>query len=167
VPLDATHDRAALSCEEPRLTRFLQVQTLEEPQRFLGGVFVAREPSSRRVVGYYALSPYVIARRVLPTDIRRHPSMPRYDPYLAFLLGRLARDITFKGTRLGEFLLISALARALYYAGEIGGIALIVDTVNEKAREFYRRDHFTPIPDEEQKLFITMHDVRVTIERTQ
>ena len=93
--------------------------------------------------------------------------MPRYDPYLAFLLGRLARDITFKGTRLGEFLLISALARALYYAGEIGGIALIVDTVNEKAREFYRRDHFTPIPDEEQKLFITMHDVRVTIERTQ
>lgn len=162
-PLDASHDRAAFSCEEAGLTRYLQALTLQEPQRLLAGVFVACLPESKQVVGFYALSPFVIAREVLPADIRGAQGMPRYETYPAFLLGRLARDVTQKHTGLGEFLLVNALARALVHADDIGGIAVVVDTVSEHARRFYALYGFLPLSPESSRLFVTMADVRETL----
>lgn len=162
-PLDSTHDRAAFSCEEPGLTRYLQSLTLQEPQRLLAGVFVACEPETKRVAGYYALSPFVIGREVLPDGIRRGRGMPRYETYPAFLLGRLARDLAHRGRRLGEFLLVNALARAVAHAEDIGGIAVVVDTISEKARDFYARFGFTPIGSGNARLFVTIADVRETL----
>ena len=72
------------------------------------------------------------------------------------MLGRLARDITTKGTGLGEHLLLDALFRSYKLSNEsIGAMAVVVDPINEKAVEFYKKYGFEQLPDSE-KMFLPM-----------
>jgi len=88
-------------------------------------------------------------------------NLPRYDRMGASLLGRLARDLAYKGQGVGELLLVDALKRSLAMSRQIASAAVVVDAKDEKARKFYQDFGFTPFPESKKRLFLPM----ITIEQ--
>jgi ribosomal protein S18 acetylase RimI-like enzyme len=83
-------------------------------------------------------------------------NLPRYERIGATLLGRLARDLTYKGQGVGELLLADALKRSLLMSREIASAAVIVDAKDDKAFEFYEDYGFMTFPESKKRLFLPM-----------
>jgi len=110
-----------------------------------------------RLAGYYTLSADNIDSRDLAEGIVTQLNLPRY-PYIgATLIGRLARDLVYKGQGVGELLLVDALQKSLYMSRNIASAAVVVDAKDEKAHQFYVDFGFIPFPDSKKKrLFLPM-----------
>ena len=158
-PLDKKkHDRAAFSCEQESLDRYLKEHATQEIKKRVAAVYVLT-PGGKTIAGYYTLSQYAIEAGELPPELVQQLHLPRYDKLPATLLGRLARSKQFKGRGLGELLLMGALKRALEHSRNIASVAVVVDAIDENARAFYRRYGFIDIPNHPNRLFIAMKTV--------
>jgi len=157
-PLGAKHDRAAFSCEHERLNNYLKQQASQDIRRRVAAVYVLT-PDGKTVAGYYTLSQYTIDAGALPEEVGRRLRVPKYDKLPATLLGRLARSQQFRGTGLGELLLMGALQKALEHSRNIASLAVVVDAKDQKAAEFYRGYGFIDLPDHPNRLFIPMQTV--------
>lgn len=156
-PLGKHHNRAAFSCEEPALTDYLQKRASQDVQRCAAAVFVATQPGSAQVLGYYSLSALSVALDAIAEDqaklFAKYPAVP------VTLLGRLARDISQKNKGLGEFLLMDALQRAYGLSDSIASSAVIVDAKGERAASFYQGYGFLPFPASPRRLFLPMKTI--------
>jgi GNAT superfamily N-acetyltransferase len=74
----------------------------------------------------------------------------------ALLIGRLARDLHFRGRGLGELLLSDALRRCHRLSTELGAIGVVVEAIDETARTFSERCGFTRFPEQEFRLILPM-----------
>jgi hypothetical protein len=145
-PLGPHHDRAAFSCGEASLDDFLKTRARKERDLNFGVPFIASPMDAHTVVaGYYTLSSHSIEMAEIPVEARR--KFPKYPVVPVTLLGRLARSVDFKTSRMGELLLLDALARAQTAAGTIGSYAVVVDPLNDAAMTFYARYGFLPLGD--------------------
>jgi predicted GNAT family N-acyltransferase len=109
-----------------------------------------------KVIGYYTLSAHAILRAELSDEQAK--GIPRHDRIPAFLIGRLARDISVKRQGMGELLLMDAFARLA--AVEASGRAVVVDPIDDRAREFYAKYGFVPLGGATARLFLPMATVR-------
>jgi len=160
-PLDKKkHDRAAFSCEQESLDRYLKEHATQEIKKRVAAVYVLT-PDGKTIAGYYTLSQYAIEAGELPPELVQQLHLPKYDKLPATLLGRLARSKQFKGRGLGELLLMGAMKRALEHSRNIASIAVVVDAIDENARAFYRRYGFIDIPNHSNRLFLPMKTVAV------
>jgi len=158
-PLDKKkHDRAAFSCEQASLDRYLKEHATQEIKKRIAAVYVLT-PDSKTIAGYYTLSQYAIEAGELPPELVQQLHLPRYDRLPATLLGRLARSTQFKGRGLGELLLMGALKRTLEHSRNIASVAVVVDAIDENAHAFYRRFGFIEIPNRPNRLFMPMKTV--------
>lgn len=157
-PLSTRHDRAAFSCEHERLSTYLKQQASQDVRKHVAAVYVLT-PDGHTIAGYYTLSQYSIDAGKLPDELARRLRVPKYDKLLATLLGRLARSKQFKGTGVGEMLLMGALARALEHSRNIASMAVVVDAKDDKARQFYRSYGLIDLPDHPNRLCIPMQTV--------
>lgn len=158
-PLDKKkHDRAAFSCEQESLDRYLRERATQEIKKRVAAVYVLT-PDGKTIAGYYTLSQYAIEAGELPLELIQQLHLPRYDKLPATLLGRLARSKVFKGRGLGELLLMGALKRALEHSKNIASVAVVVDAIDENAHAFYRRYGFIDIPNRPTRLFMPMKTV--------
>jgi len=122
--------------------------------------------AENRIAGYYTLSADNIDARDLHEGIVSQLNLPRY-PYIgATLIGRLARDLVYKGHGVGELLLIDALKKSLSMSRDIASAAVVVDAKDEKAHRFYAEFGFIPFPDSQKKrLFLPMATIEKTFAR--
>jgi GNAT superfamily N-acetyltransferase len=158
-PLDKKqHDRAAFSCEQESLDRYLKEHATQEIKKRVAAVYVLT-PDGKTIAGYYTLSQYAIEAGELPPELIQQIHLPRYDKLSATLLGRLAKSKQFEGRGLGEILLMGALKRALEHSRNIASVAMAVDAIDENARAFYRRYGFIDIPNRPNRLFLPMKTV--------
>jgi predicted GNAT family N-acyltransferase len=158
-PLDKRkHDRAAFSCGQELLDRYLKEHATQEIKKRVAAVYVLT-PDGKTIAGYYTLSQYAIEAGELPPALAQQLHLPKYDKLPATLLGRLARSKQFKGCGLGELLLMGAMKRALEHSRNIASVAVVVDAIDENARYFYRRYGFLEIPNHPNRLFIPMKTV--------
>jgi predicted N-acetyltransferase YhbS len=151
--LARTHQRAAFNSGAEELDRYFKDQAGQDVRRQVAAVFVA--VAAGRVVGYYTLSAAAIGLTDLPEDLARR--LPRYPQIPATLLGRLAVDLSWQRTGLGERLLVGALSRSL--RSEIASYAVVVDARDENAARFYRRYGFQPLTPSGRRLFLPMTTV--------
>lgn len=112
-----------------------------------------------RLAGFYTLTQDNIAAEDLPAELIRQLNLPRYRRIGATLLGRLARDLGWRGQGVGELLLADALKRALAMSQKIASAAVVVDAKDEKARRFYEDFGFMPFPDTAKRLFLPMRTI--------
>lgn len=112
-----------------------------------------------RIAGYYTLTSTGIRVDDLPEDALSKFKLPRYPMLGGTLIGRLARDVSFRGEGIGELLLIDALKRAAKSRVEIASFAVVVDAINDKAVNFYKKYGFVEFRDEPMRLFIPMSTV--------
>ena len=158
--LDKTHNRKAFECEEQQLTDYIKKQVSQDIKKKLAVCFVAID-SDNKVIGYYTLSSESLGREQIPDKYLR--KVPQNYNAPVILLGRLARNITAKGTGLGEHLLLDALFRAYTLSEEsIGAMAVIVDPMNQFAIKFYKKYGFEQLPDSE-KMFLPMSTIKQII----
>jgi predicted GNAT family N-acyltransferase len=152
--LKKDHDRSRFKCEEETLTEYIQKQVSQDVKKRLATCFV-NVNQQNRVLAYYTLSSESLGRESIPEVYQK--KVPRNYNAPVILLGRLARDISQKGTGLGELMLLDALHRSYTLSEKsIGAMAVVVFPINEKAKKFYAGYGFIDIPDSGQ-MFLPMN----------
>ena len=136
-PLSAAkHRREEFTCESPELTEFLRTRARKEMEARASACFVfVPSDDPGRIAGFYTLSAAEMVTAELPEALAR--KLPRYRSLPATLLGRLARDLAFRGQGIGDRLVLDALARAFTGSVEIGSVAVVTDPKDEPAARFY------------------------------
>lgn len=159
------HDRAAFDCGVEELNVYLQRFAGQNERAGLSQHYVAPAPGSpgnspgsgNAILGYYALSAGAVDFELLDEEQRKR--LPRYPMPVAHL-GRLAVDRSAQGQRLGETLLIDALARTVKVADEVGIHAVEVVAINDAARKFYVKYGFTALRDDVNHLYLPIKTVK-------
>ena len=155
--LDATkHRRDEFRCESAELTVFLQQRARKEMDARASACFVLVPESDRgRIAGYYTLSQTSVTTVKLPAELTKR--LPHYPDLGATLIGRLARDLAWKGQDVGRLLLLDALRRSVRQSEQIGAVVVVTDPKDTKARAFYERFGFRTL--DESRLFIPMREL--------
>jgi predicted N-acetyltransferase YhbS len=153
-PLDpARHRREEFVCESPELTEFLQKRARKEMEARASACFVlVADGDLGRIAGYYTLSQTSVSLHKLPEAMAK--KLPRYPELGATLIGRLARDIEWRGEGIGPLLLVDALRRSVRLSAEAGAVVVVTDPKDDKARAFYEAYGFQTL--DERRLFIPM-----------
>jgi GNAT superfamily N-acetyltransferase len=155
-PLGERHNRAAFSCGVEALDRYLQKQAGQDVSKHVAAAFVIT-PDGVTIAGFYTLSAHVVSLSELPESVSK--KLPRHLKVPATLLGRLAVSREFRGQGLGELLLVDALKRVLLSTREIASAVVVVDAKDERAREFYLRHDFIPLPSQRSRLFYPVQTI--------
>ncbi|HZR29930.1 MAG TPA: GNAT family N-acetyltransferase [Terriglobales bacterium] len=155
-PLSKAHERAAFSCGNYHLDNYLKTQASQDMSKHVAACFVLTS-DGKTIAGFYTLSQYSIEAGSLPQEVSR--KLPKYPQVPATLLGRLAISNSFKGQKLGEFLLIDALHRALLHSQQVASAALVVDAKDERAKTFYEYFNFMSFPGIQNRLFLLMQTI--------
>jgi len=151
--LDKNHNRKNFTCEEESLNNYIRKQVSQDIRKKLATCFVAID-KEQNVIGYYTLSSESLGRELIPEKYMKQ--IPKKYNAPVILLGRLARDISARGTGLGEHLLLDALFRSYDLSVKsIGAMAVVAEPINEKAVAFYKDYGFEQLPDSE-KMFLPM-----------
>ena len=80
-----------------------------------------------------------------------------------FRLARLAVDLKTQGRGLGGQLLLSAGRRCLLAAAEVGGVAMLIDTKNERVAAWYARFGALPLLDAQLSLVLPLSTVQAAL----
>ncbi len=162
VPLTVDHATAEFECGSDAQTLWFRRHAVAAQQAGSSRVYVATEPNSPRVVGYYALAagsvePAAASARVA-RGLGRHP-IP------VVVLTRLGVDVTAQGRGLGSALLRDALLRVNQAADTIGVRALLVHAESPRARAFYEHlAEFEASDTDPLHLVLLMEDLRRALE---
>ena len=156
--LNTSHKKAEFDCGNKMLNRYLHKQAKQDVKRKLSACFILAN-ANHIVKGYYTLSNAGISREIIPEEIKRRLP-PFYDSLPVTLLGRLAVSTLFKGQGIGKLLLIDALKRCFHVSKHIGSMAVVVDPVDERAENFYKRFQFITLPDS-GKMFLPMKTIEM------
>jgi len=140
------------------LDRYLKEQASQDAKKRAAAPYVLRSTDGR-IAGYYTLSSDNIRVDDIPAELVKQLSLPRYPVIGATLIGRLARDLSFRGQGIGELLLVDALKRALELSKQIASAAVVVDAKDAKAHDFYRDFGFIGFPETVNRLFLPMRTI--------
>lgn len=157
-PLDH-HDRAAFECESPAQSKYFRETAGQHRDNAMSAVFVLVETATRRIAGYYSLSMHSIDAGNVPADFLKTHKLPKGGALPAALIGRLARDISFKGQGIGPWLAYDALKRVRDAGEHVGCVAVVVDPDGDRARAFWIKLGFLELP-EQSRLFLPMGTIR-------
>ncbi len=148
------HHRAAFDCGTDSLNTFLQQNARQFQDRHLGITWVAvKDDDPAQILGYYTLAAGALIPDDLPTERVPLPQIP------IMLLGRLAVALTAQGQGIGKLLLLHALHHALYFSSNIGLYAVVVDALDERAVQFYRKYGFHSLPAHPFRLYLSMREI--------
>lgn len=153
------HDRAAFSCGRETLDIYLREQASQDARKLAAAPFVLLTVDNR-IAGYYTLSSSMIRADDLPPETIKKWRWPRYPELPAVLIGRLARDVSFKGQGVGELLLMDALKRSLKSCSNIASVAVIADAKDDNGRQFYERYGFIMFLDARNRLYLPMKTIQ-------
>jgi GNAT superfamily N-acetyltransferase len=159
--LASKHDRDSFACGNERLDRYFRQQATQDIRRRIATCFVIVEAKTGVVAGYYTLTATNVLLRDLPEKIAA--KLPRHAAIPAVLLGRLAVATSFQGQKLGAALLADAIERSARV--DIATFAIVVDPIDEQARQFYQKHGFIELPQPERQMFIPITSALQYIEK--
>src|SRR6266567_147287 len=151
--LQPFHDRNAFDCGKPVLNEFLQRHARQNADRNVGVTHVVVASSgSPHILGYYTLVTRTVDSGVVPTK----------GPVAVVLLGRLAVDQRFQGQGIGKLMLLRALRQTAEASLVIGIHALVLDALDDRAREWYMSLGwgFQALRDDSRHLFLPIGTIR-------
>lgn len=156
------HDIKEFNCGIEGLDKYLKEQAGQETRKKITAVYIIREKSSDKVIGYYTLNSYSIELTNLPENITK--KLPKYKVLPTILIGRLAADSKYQGKRIGEYILLDALNRSYNLSKQVGSFAVIVESKDQKSRRFYEKYGFIKSINQELKLYLPMGTIKKLID---
>jgi len=158
-PLSSHHDLAGFACGNAALDDFIKTKARKEQDLGFSAVFVAvARPRGSTIAGYYSLSSHSVDVQGIPAGTRRR--FPRYPAVPTTLLGRLARGLHVRRQRVGEFLLVDSLKRAVESSQHVGSYAVVVDAIDSAAISFYSKYGFHQIEGRPSRLFLPIATIK-------
>lgn len=154
--LSRTHEPGSFDCGRESLNTWLRRYAWTNVQNDSARVYVAHRRDNV-VCGYHAITVGSISREDAPERIAKGLAA---HPVGVAVLGRLAVDASQQGKGLGVTLLQDSLRRIEGAADEIGIRAVLVQAIDEQARQFYRKFGFSPSPVDDMRLMLLMKDLR-------
>jgi len=152
------HDRAAFSCGNASLDRYIREQASQDVKRGLASVFViTAKDDPKQILAYYTLSSRELKLDQLPEEIAKKAG--KYGHVGVTLLGRMAVAEKYKGTGLGVLTLMNALHKSLLAATDVASLAVFVEAVDSDAANFYRKYGFIELPEDKLKLLLPMKTI--------
>lgn len=143
-------------CGYPELNRYLRLYALKNDKLSIGKSFIALNPEGD-VTGYMTISTAQITISSLPDEVRR--GLPAY-PVPAFRIGKLAVDKRFQHVGVGSWLLGKALEKAVEVSRHVGLYTVVVDAIDERAKEFYLKYGFIPFMEHPLSLFLPLSTIK-------
>lgn len=125
-------------------------------EAFLGRAFVAVEPGTVAVLGYYAMHNHFITGAETPPPIG--PQLRRDAVVGTAYIAAFGVDRRHQGRRIGSRLFADALRRVRKLAAEIGIHAVVLDAYDQRAEDFYRHYGFEPLAPP-RRLFLRVADI--------
>lgn len=116
-----------------------------------------------RIAGFYTLSSDNVRGDDLSPELTKKLKLPRYTSFPATLIGRLARDLSFRKQGVGKTLLADALHVALATSKTIASVGVLVDAKDEGVRRFYSEFGFLSFPNTLNRLFLPMQTVEASV----
>lgn len=154
------HKRDNFSCGKPPLDHYFHSTILKDKENGFASPYVHVRTTSREIVGYYTLSNHQVHRDLVSATLRKKAG---YDYIPATLIGRLANDERIRGCGYGALLLKCALSRCVTLTSQSGSALIVVDTIDDEARGFYRHHEFRAFEGVPERLYITMGGARSVI----
>lgn len=155
--LASNHDKAAFSCGNEQLDRYLHSTATQDKKKNIAIPYVIYDKDRQKIIGYYTLSMSGINLEQLPEAIIK--KLPKYPIVGVTLIGRLAVDLNYKGFGWGKLIVMDAFQRSLNISKATGSFAVVVDAIDDDAIRFYQRFDFKTFPDCDCKLFRTMKSI--------
>mgnify|MGYP003678155258 FL=1 len=155
----AKHDRNRFNCGIDALNHYLKVMASQQAKKDNSRTFILEDDNDNsHIIGFYTLTMTPIDLKTLPDKLQK-----KYQSSTSGgLIARLAIDDRYKGQGFGEWLLIDALRKLLAASDSVAFPVVIVDA-KDGAKHFYERYGFQAFQDAENKLFITIADVRASL----
>lgn len=161
--LGKLHNREAFDCGETSGTNYLQRVALQAQESMRAGTKVAVPPgATARIFGYFTVIAIRIVDRELPEELAKKFKIRNLASGApALLLAQLDVDRSARGTGLGTFLLRQALHHAMVGALEVGGIALVVDALDQEVADWYQKrvPDFRPLTPSGLRLILSMRTI--------
>jgi predicted GNAT family N-acyltransferase len=152
------HDRAAFSCGDASLDRYIREQASQDVKRGLASVFViTAKDDPKQILAYYTLSSRELKLDQLPEEIAKKAG--KYGHVGVTLIGRMAVAEKYKGTGLGALTLMNALHKSLLAATDVASLAVFVEAIDSDAANFYRKYGFIELPEDKLKLLLPMKTI--------
>lgn len=161
--ISAQMDRDSFDCGKEPLNSYLRQYALINHERGLSKTFVALpDEDSREIAGFYSICASQVQFDDFPASIKR--GLPKY-PIPVMRLAQLAVSQNHQKKGLGEELLISALHQAILLSEKLGIFAVIVDALDDEAKQFYQRYEFKAFVDTPNCLFLRIKKIIAVMER--
>jgi hypothetical protein len=152
------HDRAAFSCGDASLDRYIREQASRDVKRGLASVFViTAKDDPKQILAYYTLSSRELKLDQLPEEIAEKAC--KYGHVGVTLLGRMAVAEKSKGPRLDALTLMNALHKSLLAATDVASLAVFVEAIDGDAANFCRKYGFIELPEDKLKLLLPMKTI--------
>lgn len=152
--LNSTHDLSRFDCGNASLNDWLKSNALKSEGQS-ARTYVACENDT--VIGYYCIATGSVERRALPSKLKRQQGLPNQIPVA--IIGRLARDLTYRGTGLGLDLLQDALRRIVSASEIIGVRCVLVHAIDDNAAKFWKDNEFIEYPDGSRTFFMPVETI--------
>lgn len=154
-PLTTAHRLDEFSCGEPVLNDWLRRRAMSNQARGASRTFVVTDANGR-VYGYYAMAAGAVSQQMATGGVRRN--MP--EPIPVMVLARLAVDHRAHGIKLGGALLQDAVNRALVVSQNTGVRALLVHSLDDRAKSFYEHYGFEASPSDPMTLMLRLSSAK-------
>ncbi|MCC6007925.1 MAG: GNAT family N-acetyltransferase [Rhodobacteraceae bacterium] len=161
----ALHDRSAFSCGFSPIDNFLKSSLSDQIRNGMVAAWIATAGDDPAVLGFYTLGAMAV-RADLGPGRWQSAGVPDI-PVIYIRAVAVRRDMQGKG--LGAALVVDAMRRCLGIADQMGAAAIVLDVLKddhfERRWNFYEELGFQPLgdPDNKQRMFIPMADVRATL----
>jgi predicted GNAT family N-acyltransferase len=153
--LSDQHNLNGFDCGEPSLNNWLVEKARYNQAEGYSQTFVIAD-FNWNVVSYACLAGGMIDRDDVPRSARTGQA-PKQIPVA--ILGRLAVHLNNRGQRLGERMLQHMISTVLTAGSMVAFRAIIVDALNDEARNFYIRYGFEPTKISVNRLLLPVQKV--------
>ncbi|CAA6827402.1 MAG: FIG001353: Acetyltransferase [uncultured Sulfurovum sp.] len=150
------HDRKGFDCGVEALNNYLKLMANQQSSKDNSRTYVLENSTDKnQIIGFYTLTMTSIDLQALPHNLQKK----HQNSNSAGLIARLAVDKRYAKQGHGAWLLIDSLKKLLE-ASDIVGFPIIVVDAKEGASDFYKQFGFVTFLDEENRLFITVADIK-------
>jgi predicted GNAT family N-acyltransferase len=157
-PLDTqVHVRDKFINQHPSLQNYIRSVARQDVDRDLARCFVLID-EEKIIKGYYTLNNLSIPSSDWDSAFRKKYKLT-YHSIPCTLIGRLAMDSSMQGKGYGEILLFDSLKRAYDVSKTIASFAVVVDSIDQSAKDFYNKYEFHELMDTD-RLYLPMKIIK-------